>query len=1163
MNDGPVEVTEDTAATGNVLTNDSDAEGAALTLTQFVIDGDATIYNAGDTATLTGVGTLIINANGSYTFTPTPDYNGPVPSATYTVSDGTGETNQSSTAVLSFTDVIAVDDAPIAVNDGPFDVTEDTPSTGNVLSNDTDAENDTLSVVEFFVDGDATTYLAGTSATIAGVGELVINTNGSFTFTPALNYNGAVPNTTYVVSDGEGGIDSAVLSFNDVVAINDAPTLADITTTITDTVAADSFDASTGTLVAADVDDTNFTYDFTDGTDTHVGTYGTLTLDADGSYSFAPNAAAIDALSSDTTETFTVRVTDNGGDTGIDNALSDTATFTIDITAANDTPIGSVDIPDQTQNEDFADYSIDLKEYFSDVETSAADLTYTVAGNSDISVTIVDGIATFSSATDDFNGVENISFTATDPGGESVTQDIVFTVNPVNDAPTIIINDVEGEIATGELSDSGSIAFANSDASETLTVSNQVESIVASSQSGELIVLTEEHETQLSDAFSIITTSFNSSEGVVNWDYTLPEGQLDFLDEGESVTATFAIIVTDNTGIASSQDITITLTGTGDTPVIQAVDVVGEVVDGSQGLSDSGSITFTDADLSATLSASEATKTIEALNQDGEVLTLTEEQLISVSNGFHLIEADTNTNNGTVNWNYTLEDGELAFLGENETITAVFTIIVTDNNGEEASQNVTLTLTGTNDIPEIQVVDVTADIVDGQSLNGNGSITFTDADLSAIATVSDAPTSINAITQNGEPLLLTEAQLAEISNAFTTSEDSFNTNNGTINWDYTLTDGALTFLGEGDTVNAIFTITVTDNNGATANQEVAINLVGSNSSIIVSPDNLDSSDLSFGSDFAVDVSSQFTELDVTDDILFEVSGLPNGLVFDPQTGVISGSLDDIGLFNIIVSASDGSETVNKAFSIEIIAPAIIEPVITEVIANDAPLIVEDAAEGNNESLNTSSDTVFASELELDIDRKGNDEEIVTEVITLDTVVSTNTLQADFKGRASEGLVRTDNVTISVGDNGQISFEDDKDTVETIDFKVQGISFESGILTIDISDDYRSQQEVYTGSYGEGEALPDGLYINHLTGQITGVIPDEILDEEGNVELIISAYNDSTNETRILTIKINVEQLKQIDSEPDNSAYVPLSEQLNMQNDKVNQYGHDLSKLFDA
>ncbi|WP_205961236.1 Ig-like domain-containing protein, partial [Psychromonas sp. SP041] len=168
-------------------------------------------------------------------------------------------------------------------------------------------------------------------------------------------------NISFTATDpgGESVTQAIVFTVNPV---NDAPTLADVTTAITDTAAADSFDATTGTLTASDIDDTAFTYDFTDGTDTHVGTYGTLTLASDGSYSFAPNAAAIDALSSDTTETFTVRVTDSGGDAGIDNALSDTATFTIDITAANDTPINSTDIPDQTQNEDFAEYTIDLKE---------------------------------------------------------------------------------------------------------------------------------------------------------------------------------------------------------------------------------------------------------------------------------------------------------------------------------------------------------------------------------------------------------------------------------------------------------------------------------------------------------------------------------------------------------------------------------------------------------------------------------------------------------------------------------------------------------------------------------------------------------------------------------------------------------------------------------
>ncbi|WP_166115388.1 Ig-like domain-containing protein, partial [Pseudoalteromonas sp. Z9A5] len=187
VNDGPISVTEDTPATGNVLTNDTDADGDALNVTQFVIDGDTTVYTAGTTATIAGVGALLINADGSFTFTPAADYNGPVPSATYTVSDTNGGID---TAVLSFNDIIAANDAPEAINDGPFTVTEDTPATGNVLTNDTDIDGDTLAVTQFVIAGDTTVYTAGTTATIAGVGALLINADGSFTFTPAPDYNG-------------------------------------------------------------------------------------------------------------------------------------------------------------------------------------------------------------------------------------------------------------------------------------------------------------------------------------------------------------------------------------------------------------------------------------------------------------------------------------------------------------------------------------------------------------------------------------------------------------------------------------------------------------------------------------------------------------------------------------------------------------------------------------------------------------------------------------------------------------------------------------------------------------------------------------------------------------------------------------------------------------
>ena len=88
-------VNEDNNATGNVLTNDSDVDNT-LTVASFVVDGDGTTYTAGQTATITGKGTITIASDGSYTFTPSSNWNGTVPTITYT-------TNTGSTATLIIT----------------------------------------------------------------------------------------------------------------------------------------------------------------------------------------------------------------------------------------------------------------------------------------------------------------------------------------------------------------------------------------------------------------------------------------------------------------------------------------------------------------------------------------------------------------------------------------------------------------------------------------------------------------------------------------------------------------------------------------------------------------------------------------------------------------------------------------------------------------------------------------------------------------------------------------------------------------------------------------------------------------------------------------------------------------------------------------------------
>ncbi|MBI4311414.1 MAG: tandem-95 repeat protein [Chloroflexi bacterium] len=182
---------EDTALSvgaPGVLGNDTDADGDPLTAV--IVAGPAH-------------GTLTLNANGSFTYTPAANYNGG-DSFTYRANDGKAGSNVATASI----DVIAVNHAPVAVNDS-YSTNEDTAlSVGapGVLGNDTDAERNPL-----------------TAALVTGPahGTLSFNANGSFTYTPASNYNGG-DSFTYRANDGKAGSNVATVGIN-VTNVNDAP----------------------------------------------------------------------------------------------------------------------------------------------------------------------------------------------------------------------------------------------------------------------------------------------------------------------------------------------------------------------------------------------------------------------------------------------------------------------------------------------------------------------------------------------------------------------------------------------------------------------------------------------------------------------------------------------------------------------------------------------------------------------------------------------------------------------------------------------------------------------------------------------------------------------------------------------------------------------------
>ncbi|PKM05622.1 MAG: hypothetical protein CVV14_15245, partial [Gammaproteobacteria bacterium HGW-Gammaproteobacteria-4] len=213
--DDSITVTEDTPFTSivDLDANDTDLEGDSLT----VVPG---------TFTTTAGGTIVIAANGSYTYTPPANFNGS-DSVNYTVTDGTA----TDIGTLNIT-ITPANDPPVAVDDA-ITVVEDTPFTSvvDLDANDTD------------LDGDSLTVVPGTFTTAAG-GTIVIAADGSYTYTPPANFNGG-DSVNYTVTDGTasdvGTLNITVDPANDPPdAVNDSQAAAPGVATVVNLLGNDS-----------------------------------------------------------------------------------------------------------------------------------------------------------------------------------------------------------------------------------------------------------------------------------------------------------------------------------------------------------------------------------------------------------------------------------------------------------------------------------------------------------------------------------------------------------------------------------------------------------------------------------------------------------------------------------------------------------------------------------------------------------------------------------------------------------------------------------------------------------------------------------------------------------------------------------------------------------
>ena len=205
-------------ATGNVLATADLPPGTTADVTGFSVPGSDTIYPAGtpvpvaDPTTGTVTGTVTIMPDGSYIFSPAPSYVGPVPTVTAIVTSSDGQSVQVP-LTLSVNPVLldASESQALVAGTGPLTV--------NVLDNTVVPPGTTASVTSFSLPGSSVVYPAGpTPVTVVDpvsgkvAGTVVVQPDGTVTFTPAAGYTGQVPAISYTVTSSDGQVSPSALA---------------------------------------------------------------------------------------------------------------------------------------------------------------------------------------------------------------------------------------------------------------------------------------------------------------------------------------------------------------------------------------------------------------------------------------------------------------------------------------------------------------------------------------------------------------------------------------------------------------------------------------------------------------------------------------------------------------------------------------------------------------------------------------------------------------------------------------------------------------------------------------------------------------------------------------------------------------------------------------
>ena len=888
INDDPVAVNDTDAVNENatitessgselLVADDTDADdSSSLTVTQIAVTGGSnnsvagsSSYNSNFTTIVGTYGTLKVGADGTYTYTADQAAadaldasDTATDSFTYTVSDGTA----TDTATLIIT-VTGVNDAPVAVADTDAvlvtaTVTDTTNGAGTVISDDTDLdESSSLTVTKIQHSGagsasnvsSGTTRANGTSST-GTYGTLTIGANGTYSYVAGSSAGTDV--FTYTVSDGTASTtttltitvssnNNAPSAVNDTDSVNEDATVSQ--TSGSGLLVADDTDADSDTLTVSHIAVTGGSNSTVADSSTSAsngtsvtGTYGTLTVGEDGSYTYTADQSAADALDAGDTapDSFTYTISDGKGGT-------DTATLIITVTGTNDTPAATNDTGSVNEDATLTVSSagsgvVQDNDTDADADDSASSLVITqikpsggsnssVAGSSTYNsngtsitgtygtlVIGADGTYTYTadqSAADDLDASDTVTdvftYTVTDTTGATTTADITITVTGVNDAPTASDNTVTTLEDTNHVFSTSEFNFSDVDDSGAL---NKIK----------ITQLENDGALQYYNGSAWVDVTLNQEITATDIGNNKLRFVPDANENGTSYTS-FGFQVSDGTDYSSSSStMTVNVTPVNDNPVgVNDTDAVVEDATVSQ-TSGSGLLIADDTDADGdTLTVSQIAVTGGSNSSVTSSTTSSDGTSVTGTYGTLVVGADGS-------YTYVADQAAADALDANETATDSFTYTVSDGNGGTDTATLIITVTGANDNPvatndtasvnedaTVTVSDATNGVIQNNDTDTDGDDTVSSLEITQIAVTGGSNSSVTSGTNQSNGTSVTGTYGTLVIGA-----------DGT--YTYVADQSAADDLATGETATDSFTYTVSDGNGGTDTATIVITVTGTN-----------------------------------------------------------------------------------------------------------------------------------------------------------------------------------------------------------------------------------------------------------------------------------------------------------------------------------------------